>query len=37
MKMLFDVLAFKNDVSFWKKKESMAGMSTRTGTFTKKS
>jgi len=28
--MLFDVLAFKNDVSFWKKKESMAGMSTRT-------
>lgn len=29
--MLFDVLAFKNDVNFWKKKESMAGMSTRTG------
>lgn len=28
--MLFDVLAFKNDVSFWKKKESMEGMSTRT-------
>lgn len=28
--MLFDVLAFKNDVSFWKKKESMTGMSTRT-------
>lgn len=28
--MLFDVLAFKNDVSFWKKKESMEGMSVRT-------
>lgn len=28
--MLFDVLAFKHDVSFWKKKQSMAGMSTRT-------
>lgn len=29
--MLFDILAFKNDVSFWKNKETMAGMSTRTG------
>ena len=29
--MLFDVLAFKNDVSFWKNKKSMEGMSTRTG------
>jgi len=28
--MLFDVLAFKNDVSFWKQKETMEGMSTRT-------
>lgn len=28
--MLFDVLAFKNDISFWKKKESMEGMSMRT-------
>jgi len=28
--MLFDVLAFKNDISFWKQKESMEGMSMRT-------
>lgn len=33
--MLFDVLAFKNDVSFWKGKKSMAGMSTRTGIIIK--
>jgi len=28
--MLFDVLAFKNDISFWKQKDSMEGMSMRT-------
>uniref|UniRef100_A0A0R3RZJ6 Lipid scramblase CLPTM1L n=1 Tax=Elaeophora elaphi TaxID=1147741 RepID=A0A0R3RZJ6_9BILA len=28
--MLFDVLAFKNDVSFWRSRKSMAGLSTRT-------
>ncbi|KAF5296178.1 hypothetical protein FQA39_LY12632 [Lamprigera yunnana] len=28
--LLFDVLSFKNDVSFWKSNSSMAGLSTRT-------
>ncbi|XP_077299967.1 lipid scramblase CLPTM1L [Arctopsyche grandis] len=28
--LLFDVLAFKNDISFWKAKKSMAGLSVRT-------
>jgi len=28
--MLFDVLAFKNDISFWQHKDSMEGMSMRT-------
>ena len=28
--MLFDFLAFKNDIQFWRKKKSMAGMSVRT-------
>uniref|UniRef100_A0A8C9FJW5 Lipid scramblase CLPTM1L n=1 Tax=Pavo cristatus TaxID=9049 RepID=A0A8C9FJW5_PAVCR len=27
--LLFDFLAFKNDISFWKKKSSMIGMSTK--------
>ncbi|XP_059345128.1 lipid scramblase CLPTM1L [Ammospiza nelsoni] len=27
--LLFDFLAFKNDISFWKKKRSMIGMSTK--------
>ncbi|XP_012577184.1 PREDICTED: cleft lip and palate transmembrane protein 1-like protein [Condylura cristata] len=27
--LLFDFLAFKNDISFWKKKKSMMGMSTK--------
>ncbi|KAH0618033.1 hypothetical protein JD844_016958 [Phrynosoma platyrhinos] len=27
--LLFDFLAFKNDISFWKKKKSMIGMSTK--------
>ncbi|XP_073188552.1 lipid scramblase CLPTM1L isoform X2 [Lepidochelys kempii] len=27
--LLFDFLAFKNDISFWKKKKSMTGMSTK--------
>lgn len=29
--LLFDFLAFKNDISFWRKKKSMMGMSTRAG------
>ena len=29
--LLFDFLAFKNDISFWKKKKSMIGMSTKAG------
>uniref|UniRef100_A0A8C9JFG3 Lipid scramblase CLPTM1L n=1 Tax=Panthera tigris altaica TaxID=74533 RepID=A0A8C9JFG3_PANTA len=29
--LLFDFLAFKNDISFWKKKRSMIGMSTKAG------
>lgn len=29
--LLFDFLAFKNDISFWKKKQSMIGMSTKAG------
>ncbi|VBB29846.1 unnamed protein product [Acanthocheilonema viteae] len=28
--MLFDVLAFKNDIAFWRNRKSMAGLSTRT-------
>ncbi|XP_041975347.1 cleft lip and palate transmembrane protein 1-like protein [Aricia agestis] len=28
--LLFDFLAFKNDVSFWRKKQSLAGLSMRT-------
>ena len=27
--LLFDFLAFKNDISFWKKRKNMAGLSTR--------
>lgn len=30
LQLLFDVLAFKNDISFWKAKKSMAGLSVRT-------
>lgn len=29
--LLFDFLAFKNDISFWKKKKTMIGMSTKAG------
>lgn len=32
LQLLFDFLAFKNDISFWKKKRSMIGMSTKAGT-----
>lgn len=32
LQLLFDFLAFKNDISFWKKKKSMIGMSTKAGT-----
>ncbi|VDO24904.1 unnamed protein product [Onchocerca flexuosa] len=28
--MLFDILAFKNDITFWRNRKSMAGLSTRT-------
>lgn len=28
--LLFDFLAFKNDVSFWRRKRSLAGLSART-------
>uniref|UniRef100_A0AAF5Q379 Lipid scramblase CLPTM1L n=2 Tax=Wuchereria bancrofti TaxID=6293 RepID=A0AAF5Q379_WUCBA len=28
--MLFDVLAFKNDITFWRNRKSMVGLSTRT-------
>ncbi|KAK2708232.1 hypothetical protein QYM36_013984 [Artemia franciscana] len=28
--ILFDILAFKNDISFWRHKKSMVGLSTRT-------
>lgn len=31
LQLLFDFLAFKNDISFWKKKRSMIGMSTKAG------
>lgn len=27
--LLFDFLAFKNDISFWKKKKMLIGMSTK--------
>ncbi|MGH0151949.1 UNVERIFIED_CONTAM: hypothetical protein FKN15_033228 [Acipenser sinensis] len=29
LQLLFDFLAFKNDISFWKKKKSMVGMSSK--------
>lgn len=29
--LLFDFLAFKNDISFWKQKKSMVGMSSKAG------
>ena len=31
--LLFDCLAFKNDVSYWRKRETMAGLSIRTVAF----
>ena len=31
LQLLFDFLAFKNDISFWKKKKTMIGMSTKAG------
>lgn len=31
LQLLFDFLAFKNDISFWKKKKSMTGMSAKAG------
>lgn len=29
---IFEFLAFKNDISFWRKKKNMVGMSRKTGT-----
>ena len=29
--LLFDFLAFKNDISYWKKRDTMVGLSTRVG------
>jgi len=29
--ILFDFLAFKNDISYWKKRKTMVGLSTRAG------
>lgn len=31
LQLLFDFLAFKNDISFWKQKKSMVGMSSKAG------
>jgi hypothetical protein len=31
MQLLFDFLAFKNDIMYWKKRSSMVGLSTRAG------
>ena len=31
MQLLFDFLAFKNDVSYWRKRKTMVGLSTRVG------
>lgn len=30
LQLLFDFLAFKNDVAFWRRKRSLAGLSART-------
>ena len=32
LQTLFDFLAFKNDIQFWQKRDSMVGLSIRTGT-----
>lgn len=31
LQLLFDFLAFKNDISYWRNRNSMVGLSTRTG------
>jgi len=31
LQLLFDFLAFKNDISYWRKRDSMVGLSTKTG------
>jgi len=31
VQLLFDFLAFKNDISYWRNRNSMVGLSTRTG------
>jgi len=31
LQLLFDVLAFKNDISYWRNRDSMVGLSTKTG------
>ena len=30
LQLLFDFLAFKNDVSFWRRKQNLVGLSSRT-------
>lgn len=31
IKLLFDFLAFKNDINFWRKKDNIVGLSTKAG------
>ena len=31
LQLLFDFLAFKNDINYWKSRNSMVGLSMRTG------
>ena len=31
--LLFDFLAFKNDISYWRQRKTMVGLSTRAGQF----
>lgn len=31
LQLLFDFLAFKNDISYWRNRDSMVGLSTKTG------
>lgn len=31
--LLFDFLAFKNDISYWRERKTMVGLSTRAGKF----
>ena len=33
LQLLFDFLAFKNDINYWKRRDSMVGLSMRTGGY----